>query len=174
MWCSILDQTIVKLFGYVCWFSRNIEHNSMQIIWILDRDWVKDWTAIGPQGQLRSGLFSESKCRTVLLEWVVSMWSMSLHMHIPYFLILHKKESCTKRIRAVAEQQSSPELCLANKTKIHLKQKMNSKLLEYKDVLYFDLQPHPMACTLESEWKQTLQGYYIWKVNTFWWLTDVI
>ena len=28
---------------------------------------------------------------------------MSLHMHIPYFLILHKKESCTKRIRAVAE-----------------------------------------------------------------------
>ena len=95
---------------------------------------------------------------------MISMWSMSLHMHIPYFLILHKKESCTKRIRAVAEQRSSPELCLANKTKIHLKQKMNSKSLEYEDVLYFDLQHHPMACTLESEvmeWKQTLQGSYI-------------
>ena len=51
---------------------------------------------------------------------------------------------------------------------------MNSKSLEYEDVLYFDLQPHPMACTLESEWKQALQGSYIWKVNTFWWLTDVI
>ena len=81
------------------------------------------------------------------------------------------------KIRAVLEQRSSPELCLANKTKIHLKQKMNSKSLEYEDVLYFDLQPHPMECTLESEvmeWKQTLQGSYIWKVNTFWWLTDVI
>ena len=55
-------------------------------------------------------------------------------MHIPYFLIhvLYKKESCTKRIRAVAEQRSSHELCLANKTKIHLKQKMNSKSLEYE------------------------------------------
>ena len=40
----------------------------------------------------------------------------------------------------------------------------------------FYLQPHHMACTLGSlvmEWKQTLQGSYIWKVNTFWWLTDV-
>ena len=30
--------------------------------------------------------------------------------------------------------------------------------------LYFDLQPHPKACNLESEvmeWKQTLQGSYI-------------
>ena len=54
---------------------------------------------------------------------------------------------------------------------------MNSKSLEYENGLYFDLQPHPMACTLESEvmeWKQTLQGSYIWKVNTFWWLTDGI
>ena len=43
---------------------------------------------------------------------------------------------------------------------MHLKQKS----LECKDVLYFDLQPHPMACTLRSvvtEWKQTLQGSYI-------------
>ena len=54
---------------------------------------------------------------------------------------------------------------------------MNSKLLEYEDVLYFDLQPHPMAYTLGSVvmgWKQTLQGSYIWKMNDFWWLTDVI
>ena len=62
---------------------------------------------------------------------------------------------------------------------MHLKQqtKMNSKSLEYEDVLYFDLQPHPMACTLGkvvTEWKQTLQGSYIWKTNAFWWLTDVI
>ena len=61
--------------------------------------------------------------------------------------------------------RSSPELCLANKTKMHLKQKkkMNSKLLEYEDVLYFDLQPHPMAYTLESvvmEQKQTVQVSY--------------
>ena len=51
---------------------------------------------------------------------------------------------------------------------------MNS--LEY-DSLYFDLQPHPMASTLRSvvmEWKQILQVSYIWKMNTFWWLTDVI
>ena len=58
-----------------------------------------------------------------------------------------------------------------------MKQKMNSKSLEYEDVLYFDLQPLPMAGTLESvvmDWKQTLQGSYIWKMNAFWWLTDVI
>ena len=43
---------------------------------------------------------------------------------------------------------------------------MNSKSLEYEDVLYFDLQPHPMAYTLGSvvmEWKQILPGSYIWK-----------
>ena len=54
---------------------------------------------------------------------------------------------------------------------------MNPKSLEHEDVLYFDLQPHPMTCTLGSEvmeWKQTLQGFYIWKINAFWWLTDVI
>ena len=54
---------------------------------------------------------------------------------------------------------------------------MYSKSLEYEDILYFDLQPHPMACTLRSvvmEWKQTLQGSYIWKMNAFWWLTDDI
>ena len=54
---------------------------------------------------------------------------------------------------------------------------MNSKSLEYEDVLYFDLQPYHMACTLGSaviEWKQTLQGSYIWKMNAFWWLIDVI
>ena len=48
---------------------------------------------------------------------------------------------------------------------------MNSKSLEYKDVLYFDLQPHLKASTLGSavmEWKQTFQGSYIWKMNTFW------
>ena len=55
---------------------------------------------------------------------------------------------------------------------------MNSKSLEiiYEDVLYFYLQPHPMACILGSavmEWKQILQGSYIWKMNTFWWLNDV-
>ena len=36
---------------------------------------------------------------------------------------------------------------------------MNSNSLEYEDVLYFDFQPHPMACTLGSvvmESKQTL------------------
>ena len=75
-------------------------------------------------------------------------------------------------IRPVVGQRSSPELHLANKTKMHLKQKkkkkkkkkMNSKLLEYEDVLYFDLQPHPMACNLVlvvMEWKQTHQGSYI-------------
>ena len=84
-----------------------------------------------------------------------------------------------KVIRAVEGQRSSPELRLANKTKMHLKQKtkMNSKSLEYEDVLYFDLQPHHMACTLWSvvkEWKQSLQGSYIWKTNAFWWLTDMI
>ena len=43
-------------------------------------------------------------------------------------------------IKAVAGQRSSPKLRLANKTKMHLKQKkMNSKSLEYEDVLYFDL-----------------------------------
>ena len=84
-------------------------------------------------------------------------------------------------------QRSSPELCLANKTKMHLKQqqqkkkkkkkKMTWKSPEYEDVLYFDLQPHSMTCTLGTvvmEWKQILQGSYIWKMNTFWWLTDVI
>ena len=50
-------------------------------------------------------------------------------------------------------------------------------LLEYEDVLYFDRQPHSIACilgTVVMEWKQTLQGSYIWKMNTFWWLTDMI
>ena len=47
---------------------------------------------------------------------------------------------------------------------------MNSKSLEYEDVLYFDLQPHPMACALESEvmeWKQTLQGFLYLKDEYF-------
>ena len=54
---------------------------------------------------------------------------------------------------------------------------MNSKSLGCEDVLYFDLQPHPIAYTLESvgtERKQTLQGSYIWKMKAFWLLTDVI
>ena len=41
---------------------------------------------------------------------------------------------------------------------------MNSKSLGDEAVLYFDLQPHPTACTLGlvvMEWKQTLQGSYI-------------
>ena len=39
----------------------------------------------------------------------------------------------------------------------------------YEDVLYFDLQPHPMACTLGSvvmEWKQTL--FDIWMFSDDW------
>ena len=57
---------------------------------------------------------------------------------------------------------------------MHLKQqkkkkkKKNSKSLDYEDVLYFYLQPHPMVYTQGSvvmEWKQTLQGSYIWKMN---------
>ena len=71
-------------------------------------------------------------------------------------------------IRPVAGQRSSPELCLANKTKMYLKKKKkkkkNCKSLEYEDVLYFALQPHSMACTLGTvvmEWKQTLQVSYI-------------
>ena len=54
---------------------------------------------------------------------------------------------------------------------------MISKSLEYEDILYFDFQLYSVACNLGSvvmEWKQTLQGSYIWKMNTFWWLTDVI
>ena len=50
-------------------------------------------------------------------------------------------------------------------------------MLEYEDVLYFDRQTHSMACTLGTVvkvWNQTLKGSYIWKMNTFWWLTDVI
>ena len=62
--------------------------------------------------------------------------------------------------RAVAGQHSSPESRLANKIKKHLTKKinMNSNSLVYEDLLYFDLQPHSMACTLGSvimEWKQT-------------------
>ena len=62
--------------------------------------------------------------------------------------------------RAVTGQRSSPESHFANKIKMYLmKRKLNSNSLEYEDVLYFDLQPHPMACTqgsLVMEWKQTL------------------
>ena len=80
-------------------------------------------------------------------------------------ILQHPTGKVYNLIRAVVGQRSSPELRLANKTKMHLKQKtMNSKSLEYEDILYFDLQPHPMACTLGSvvmEWKQTLQGSYI-------------
>ena len=65
-----------------------------------------------------------------------------------------------KIIRAVAGQCSSPESRLANKIKMHLTgTKLNSNSLEYENVLYFDHQPHPMACTLGSvviERKQTL------------------
>ena len=46
---------------------------------------------------------------------------------------------------------------------------MNSNTLEYGDVLYFDLQPHPMACTLESvvmEWKQILSE--LWMLSDGW------
>ena len=106
----------------------------------------------------------------MLLESVASKTDHDQHV-IHVFTHAHtifsnsaQKESCTKGIRAVAEQRSSPELCFANKTKIHLKQKMNSKSVQYEDVLYFDLQSNPIACTLESEvmeWKQTLQGSYI-------------
>ena len=49
---------------------------------------------------------------------------------------------------------------------------MNSKSLEYKDVLYVDL----MDCILASvvmEWKQTVLGSYVWKADAFWWMTDV-
>ena len=58
-------------------------------------------------------------------------------------------------IGAVVGQRSSPEYRLANKTKMHLTKKkknkeLNSNSLEYEDVLYFDLQPNPMACTLGS------------------------
>ena len=72
-------------------------------------------------------------------------------------------EKIKKKIRAVAGQLSLPELLpIANKIKMHLtkkKKKRNSNSLEYEEVLYFDLQPQPMACTLGSvvmEWKQTL------------------
>ena len=54
--------------------------------------------------------------------------------------------------------------------------KVNSKSLEYEDVFIFTSRPTPIACTKRSvimEWKQTLQGYS-WKMNAFWWLTDVI
>ena len=62
-------------------------------------------------------------------------------------LLQHPTEKVYNLIRAVVGQRSSPELRLANKTKMHLKQKkktMNSKSLEYEDVLYFDLQTHGM------------------------------
>ena len=47
--------------------------------------------------------------------------------------------------------------------------KPNSNSLEYEDVLYFDLQPHPIACTPGSivmEWKQTL--FEIWMLSDDW------
>ena len=55
---------------------------------------------------------------------------------------------------------SSPELRLTNKTKMHLKQQKKNtlKITRVEDVLYLDLQPYPMACTLGSvdmECKQT-------------------
>ena len=40
----------------------------------------KDWTAAGTQGQLRSGLFSESKCRTARLESVASKTNHDQHV----------------------------------------------------------------------------------------------
>ena len=62
-------------------------------------------------------------------------------------------------IRAVAGHRSSPESRLATKIKIHLTKKKTELKLMYIDVLYFDLQPHPIVSTLGSvvmEWKQTL------------------
>ena len=80
-------------------------------------------------------------------------------------------------IKAVPEQHISPEWCLANKTKMHLKPKKWTQNRYSMRMFYiFYLQPFPIACTLGLvvvEWKQTLQGSYIWKLNTFWWLTDV-
>ena len=58
-----------------------------------------------------------------------------------------------------------------------MQKKMNSKSLDYEDVLYFDLQPHTHGVyprVSSYRMKQTLQGSYIWKMNTFRWLTDVI
>ena len=68
---------------------------------------------------------------------------------------------------------------------MYLKQKKwtQNVSIEYEDVLYFDLQPHPIACTLGSDGMcpgvssygmEADQGSYIWKMNAFWWLTDVI
>ena len=44
---------------------------------------------------------------------------------------------------AVAGQRSSTELRCANKTKMHLMRTINSKLLEYEDVLYLTSSPTP-------------------------------
>ena len=65
-------------------------------------------------------------------------------------------------IRTVAGQRSSP--CQQNQNAFEARKKMNSKSLEYGNVLYFDLQPHPKARAIGSavmEWKQTLVGSYI-------------
>ena len=72
-------------------------------------------------------------------------------------------------IRAVAGQYSSPESRIANKIKMHLTKKKTKKKTEYEDVLYFDLQPHPIACTLGSvvmEWKQA--QFEIWMLSDDW------
>ena len=87
---------------------------------------------------------------------VVKMYSFGVAKDMAQW---HNYNWVDPQIRAVAEQHSLPELRLANKTKMHLKPKQM-----YEDVLYFDLQPHPMACTLRSvvmEWKQTLNEYFL-------------
>ena len=63
------------------------------------------------------------------------------------------------------------------KQKKKKKKKKPSKSLEYEDVLYFDLQSHPMACTLGSVvmgWKQTLQGSDECFLMTDWCDIDII
>ena len=86
--------------------------------------------------------------------------------HVQVFLVLHWK---------VTEQRSSPELCIAIKTKMHLKQKkMNSKSVEYGDVLCFWLPapPHGMYPGVSSYGMEADPPRFLYLKDEYFLMTD--
>ena len=94
------------------------------------------------------------------------MLSPSLNKDFTYLFYL---------IRAVPEQRSSPEFCLANKTKMHLKpKKMNSESLEYEDVLYFlpPAPPHGMYPVVSSYGMEADPPRFLYLKDEYFLMTD--
>ena len=115
------------------------------LIWMIFDEWL-------PRYELLKNLHIK------LVTWTTGMTTVAL-------LVLRTGEI----IRAVKDSVARLNHALPIKLKCIWLKKMNSNSLGYEDVLYFDFQPHPIACTLGSvvmERKQTL--FQIWMLSDDW------